>query len=76
MYKKYFVLITDEVFGYFLISAQEYPDTFLQNLDKVVALSEEQLESYLLENIDYNTLLVSQPIPGHCYSTTPYTDKK
>jgi hypothetical protein len=57
MHSDYFVLITDENFGIFEISAETYPQEFLENLINVSVIKGNMLENFLIEKLGRNILI-------------------
>ncbi len=57
MFDQYFVLITEEVFGVFKISAKYYPRVFLENIAHVTVVSENDLKRFLIDKIGRNILV-------------------
>ena len=57
MHSDYFVLITDEKFGIFEISAKTYPQEFLENLSNVSVVKGDMLENFLIEKLGRNILI-------------------
>lgn len=56
MYGYMFVLVTDDIFGVFDISASNYPQEFFENLDCVKKMGESDIKRFLLENVGRNIL--------------------
>lgn len=57
MCSEYFILITNEHFGIFEISAQSYPQEFLENLSNVSVVKGDMLENFLIEKLGRNILI-------------------
>lgn len=57
MHSDYFVLITDEYFGIFEISAKTYPQEFLENLSNVSVVKGNMLENFLIKKLGRNILI-------------------
>ena len=57
MHSNYFVLITDENFGIFEISAQSYPQYFLENISSVGVVGIHEVEDYLIKELGRNILI-------------------
>ena len=75
MLKKYFVLISKEHWGVFLISDSSYPIEMLNNMEFVKSVSEEELNRYLIDNLGVN-ILINKEFDliyhiGHLFSRKP-----
>ena len=55
--KRYWVLITDDIWGVFGIDAEDYPDIFFENMAKVSTVYEINLNKFLIKNLGRNTLI-------------------
>ena len=75
MYSEYFVLITDDCFGVFEISAFNYPSEFKDNLDCVHVVKSDMLENFLIEKLGRNILINKEfneyTCCGNLYSRKP-----
>ena len=75
MLKKYFVLISSEYWGVFLITAPSYPTEMLNNMEFVKPVSEKELNRYLIDNLGVNILINKKFDPihhiGHLFSRKP-----
>lgn len=56
MYEKYFVLVTEHLFGVFSVDASSYPEEFLTNLSDACTKDGCDVMSYLLEKVGRNVL--------------------
>lgn len=56
MYEKYFVLVTEHLFGVFAVGASSYPEEFLTNLSDVCVKDACDVMPYLLEKVGRNVL--------------------
>lgn len=54
---KFFVLITDKHFGVFSVSAKNYPDIFLDNLNFVEVVEESDVKKFLIDSLGRNILI-------------------
>ena len=57
MYSEFFVLTTADYFGVFQISAETYPQEFLDNISNVKVVNENMLEHYLIKELGRNILI-------------------
>ena len=65
MYGKYFVLISEEFFGFFAMDAKSYPQEFEDNFDCVHIVEYSELYEFLLEKLGRN-ILISKKIDMSC----------
>ena len=56
MYREYFVLVTEQYYGVFEISANDYPRIFKNNVECVKCIEESQIEDYLFKKVGNNSL--------------------
>ncbi len=57
MHTEYFVLITDDYFGVFEVSARGYPDELKNNLNCVSVVKDDMLVNFLIEKLGRNILI-------------------
>lgn len=65
MYGKYFVLVSEEYFGFFAMDASSYPVEFEENFDCVSIVEYNKLYEFLLEKLGRN-ILISKKIDMSC----------